>query len=84
MYGFVIVDLVSKWCLSDKMYDLLPLISSRSGAPVLRSTICWVSKRCPIDMMHDLLPLLSSRSGAPVLRSKVRCRCFGFEVVTQC
>ena len=36
---FVTVALVSKWCPSAKMYDVLPLLWSRSGAPVLRSTV---------------------------------------------
>ena len=37
---FVAVALVSKWCLSAKMYDLLPLLWPRSGAPILRCTVC--------------------------------------------
>ena len=36
---FVAVALVSKWCPNAKMYDLLPLLWSRSGAPMLRCTI---------------------------------------------
>ena len=47
----------TKWLWPEsKMYDLLPLLWSRSGAPMLR--------------MCDLLPLLWSRSGA-VLRCNV-------------
>ena len=37
---FVAAALVSKWCSSANMYDLLPFFWSRSGAPVLRCTIC--------------------------------------------
>ena len=37
---FVAVALVSKWCASAKTYDLLPLLWSGSGAPVLTCTIC--------------------------------------------
>ena len=37
---FVAVALVSKWCPNSKMCDLLPLLWSRSGAPMLRCTIC--------------------------------------------
>ena len=37
---FVAVALVAKWCPNSKMYDLLPLLWSRSGAPMLRCTIC--------------------------------------------
>ena len=37
---FVAVALVSKWCPNAKMYDLLPLLWSRTGAPMLRRTIC--------------------------------------------
>ena len=37
---FVAVALVSKWCPNAKMYDLLPLLWSRSGAPLPRCTIC--------------------------------------------
>ena len=37
---FVAGNLVSKWHPSTKMYDLLPVSWSRSGAPALRCTIC--------------------------------------------
>ena len=37
---FVAGVLVSKWCPSTKMYDLLPVSWSRSGAPALRCAIC--------------------------------------------
>ena len=37
---FVAVALVSKWCPNAKMYDLLPLLWSRSGAPIPRCAIC--------------------------------------------
>ena len=37
---FVAVALVSKWCPNAKMYDLLPLLWFRSGAPMLLFTIC--------------------------------------------
>ena len=40
---FVAVALVSKWCPNSKTYDLLPLLWSRSGAPMLR---CTISCRC--------------------------------------
>ena len=70
---FVAVALVSKLCPNAKIYDLLPLLWSRSGAPMLRCTICC---RCfGLEMvprlnskMYDLLPLLWFRSGAPMLR----------------
>ena len=37
---YVAVALVSKWCPDTKKYDLLPLLWSRSGAQVVRWTIC--------------------------------------------
>ena len=37
---FVAGILVSKWCPSTKMYNLLPVSWSRSGAPAPRCTIC--------------------------------------------
>ena len=67
---FVAVALVSKWCPNAKMYDLLPLLWSRSGVPNAK--------------MHDVLPLLWSRSGAPMKRCTICCFCFGLEVVPQC
>ena len=36
----VSVVLVSKRCFSAKVYDLLPLLWSRSGAPMQKNTIC--------------------------------------------
>ena len=36
---FVAAALVSKWCSSANMHDLLPFFWSRNGAPVLRCTI---------------------------------------------
>ena len=82
---FVAVALVSKLCPNAKIYDLLPLLWSRSGAPMLRCTICC---RCfGLEMvprlnskMYDLLPLLWFRSGAPMLRFAICCR----EVVPHC
>ena len=41
---FVAGVLVSKWCPITKIYNLLPVSWSRSGAPALRCTICC---RCP-------------------------------------
>ena len=56
------------------MYDLLPLLCSRSSAPMLRCTIC---RRCfgfeVVAKMYDLLPLLWFRSGAPMLRCTICC-----------
>ena len=37
---FVAGILVSKWCPSTKMYDLLPVSWSRSGTPARRCMIC--------------------------------------------
>ena len=82
----VAVALVSKWCPNAKMYDSLPLLWSRSGAPIPNvrfDAVALVSKWCPNAMMYDLLPLLWSRSGAPMLRCTICCRCFGLEVVPQ-
>ena len=79
---FVAVALVSKWCPNVKMYDLLLLLCSRSGAPILRCTICchcFVVPQC-----YDLLPLLWPRSGAPILKCTNCCHCFGPELVLQC
>ena len=50
--------LVSKWCTSTKMYDLLPVSWSRSDAPEIRCMIffgVFVSKWCPSTEMYDLL-----------------------------
>ena len=69
---YVAVALVSKWCPDTKKYDLLPLLWSRSSAPVVRWTICC---RCfglqlepPSAKKQDLMLLLWSRSGAPMLK----------------
>ena len=59
------------------MYDLLPLLWPRSGAPILRFTIY---KWCPNAKMYELFPLLWPRSGAPMLRCTTCCRCCGLEV----
>ena len=66
----VAVAVVSKWCPNAKKYHLLPLLRSRSGAPVVRSTICC---RC---FRLEVMP--------PMLRCMVCCRCFGLEVVPPC
>ena len=58
--------LISKWCPSSKMNDLLPLL---------------VSNWCASTQMYKLLPVSWSRSGAPTLRCAICCRCLGFEVV---
>ena len=59
--------LVSKWCPSTKIYDLLPVSWSRS----------------PSTKMYDLLTVSWSRSGAPELRCTICCWCRGLEVVPQ-
>ena len=64
---FVAGVLISKWCPSTKMYDLLMVSGSRSGGPALRCTFCC---RC-------------LRSRAPALRCTICCRCLGLEVVPQ-
>ena len=72
---FVAGVLVSKWCPSTKIYDLLPVSWSRSGGPALRCTICLgvevvpltkmyvsllvSSKWCPSTKMYVLLPVSS-------------------------
>ena len=68
------------------MYDLLLLLWSRSGAPMLRCTIAvaLVSTWRPNAKMYDLLPLLWSRSGAPMLKCTICCRRFGLDVASQC
>ena len=79
---FVAGVLVSKWCPSTEMYDLLPVSWSRSGALALRCTMrcqclglevvpVLVSKWCPSSKMYDLLPVSWSRSGAPTLRCTI-------------
>ena len=59
---FVAVALVSKWCPNAKMYDLLPLLWFRSGAPMLvfrdLLPLLWFRSGAPIRKMYDLLPLL--------------------------
>ena len=62
--------LVSKWCSSANINDLLALFWSRSDAPNAK--------------IYDLLPLLWSRIGASMSRSTIFCRCFGLEMVPQC
>ena len=63
------------------MYDLLPSLWPRSGAPMLRCTICCrcvgIPDWCPNAKMYKLLPVLWSRSGGPMLTCTVCCRCFG-------
>ena len=78
--------LASKWCPNAKMYDLLPLLWSRSGAPILRCTICCRCFGLEVvpKIKNDLMSLLCSRSGAPLLRCAICCRCFGLEVVPIC
>ena len=78
---FVAVALVSKWCPNAKMYDLLPLLWSRSGAPMKRCTICCrcfgleVAPQC-LDVRSIAVALAAK--WCPLLRS------FGLEVVPQC
>ena len=76
---FVAGVLVSKWCPSTKMHELLPVSWSRSRAPAQKC----VSKWWPITKMNDLSPVSWSRSGAPALRCTICCRCLGLEVVPQ-
>ena len=70
-----------KWCSISSVCDLLPLLWSRSGAPMLRCTICCrcvgIPDWCPNAKMYKLLPVLWSRSGGPMLTCTVCCRCFG-------
>ena len=56
--------MVSKWCPSAKKYDLLSLLWNRSGAPVLRSTLCC---RC---FGLEVVPQCYVRFVAVVLVSK--------------
>ena len=56
--------LLSKWCPSTKMYDLMPVSWSRNGAPALRCTTCC-------------LPVSWSRTGGPARRCAICCRCRG-------
>ena len=65
-----------------KMYDLLPLLWSRSGAPKLRCTICCRCFGAPV-LRCTICWLLWPRSGAPMLRCTICCRCLGREVVPQ-
>ena len=51
-----------------KMFNLLPLLWSRSGAPMLRCTICCACFGLDAKT-YDLLPLLWFRSGAAMLRT---------------
>ena len=78
---FFAVALVLKWCSISSVCDLLPLLWSRSGAPMLRCTICCrcfgIPEWCPNAKMYKLLPVLWSRSGGPMLTCTVCCRCFG-------
>ena len=39
-YDLLALFVVSEWCPSAKKYDWISLFGVRSGAPVLRSTIC--------------------------------------------
>ena len=83
---FVAGVLVSKWCPNIKMDDLLPGSWYRSGAPILRWTICcWCLglEVVPQYSMCGLLPGSWSRSGAPTLRCTMYCRYLGFEAVPQ-
>ena len=68
---FVAVALVSTWCPSARMHDLFPLVWSRSGAPMIRSTICCCCFGFEVGaknaMVNDLLPLVWSRSVAIML-----------------
>ena len=68
--GVLPLALVSKWCPIAKMYDLLPLLWSRSGAPV---------PRCTIVLLCFGLEVVPQ-----CLRCTTCCRCFGLEVVPQC
>ena len=93
---FVAVALVSKWCPNAKMYGLLPLLWSRSGAPMLRCTICC---RCfgreVVPVRFFAVVLVSKRCPnakmydlLPLLWSRsgacrICCRCFGLEAVPQ-
>ena len=64
---FVAGVLVSKWCPSTKMYDLLPVSWSRSGTPALRCTFCCRCLGQAVPQNVDLLPV-SSSIGAPAVR----------------
>ena len=66
---FVAVAVDSKWYPNAKMYDLSTLLWSRSGAPMLRCTICC---RC-----------FWFGSGAPMVICTICC-CFALEVVPKC
>ena len=60
---FVAGVLVSKWCPSTKINDLLPVSWSRSGAPAQKCTICcWC---------------LGLKVVRPALRFRNYCRCLG-------
>ena len=73
------------------MYDLLPLLWPRSGAPIQRCTICCrrfglearfvvVALVCQCyDVRFVVVALVSKWS--PVLRCTICCRCFGLEVM---
>ena len=77
--------MVPKWCLNAKMYDLLPLLWSLSGAPMLKMydllPLLWPRSWCPNSKMYDLLPSLWPRSGAPMLGCAICCRCFGLPML---
>ena len=87
---FVAVALVTEWCLTARIQNLLPLLCPR-GAPMLRCTIC-----CGCYAKGYILLLLRwTRSGAPMQKrvavafvskwcsnvAPIRCHCF---VVPQC
>ena len=87
MYWFVAVALVSKWCPNARMCDLLPLLWSRSGAPIRRYTICC--RCCGLEVVPQcwdvrFVAIALAPIGAPMLKCTICCCHFGLEVVLQC
>ena len=84
---FVFVALASKWCPNARMCDLLPLLWSRSGAPIRRYTICC--RCCGLEVVPQcwdvrFVAIALAPIGAPMLKCTICCCYFGLEVVLQC